>query len=171
MTPFIVGLCLLPLVFYLTWKLDIRFQKKIPQENLTIQSEQLLKRSDLNKLEYKVNDLPRQVLDSITGSTSQHKGKLAELIAYIDLKAQYDRLIPLNSIVDFICIRFPKEGQPGAVVFLDIKNGKAARLSEDQKMLKSIIEAGQIEFLKIRIDTTDVLKELDESNTPTDTAV
>ncbi len=103
-----------------------------------------------------LDNVPNKVLESITGSVSQSKGKLAELIAYINLKANYDRVIPLGSIVDFIMIQFPKGDLPGKLVFADIKNGSSARLSADQKMLKKIIDSHNIEFIKIKIATEEV---------------
>ncbi len=103
-----------------------------------------------------LDNIPSKVLESITGSISQSKGKLAELIAYINLKANYDRVIPLGSIVDFIMIQFPKGDLPGKLVFADIKNGSSARLSADQKMLKKIIDSHNIEFIKIKIATEEV---------------
>lgn len=109
------------------------------------------------KLEQKIQNIPQKVLESITGSISNNKGKLAELVAYINLKASYDRIIPLSNIVDFIVIKFCTEDSPGKLIFVDIKNGKSARLSEDQKSLKRIIETGNIEFLKLNINTDSVL--------------
>lgn len=110
-----------------------------------------------NKLEQKIQAIPGKVLESITGSVSNHKGKLAELVAYMDLKASYDRIIPLAGIVDFIVIEFPTENKPGKLLFIDIKNGKSARLSDDQKALKKIIESGNVGFLKMNVETESAL--------------
>jgi len=110
----------------------------------------------IKQLEYKVNDIPRQVMESINGTISFQKGKLAELAAYMNLRGAYDKVIPLNNIVDFICIRFPKDADPGTVDFIDIKNGKSARLSDDQKKLSVLIHNQHINFLKVKIDTSSV---------------
>ncbi len=107
-------------------------------------------------LHKKLDDVPEKLLKSITGSVSTHKGKLAELIAYINLKSTYDRIIPLNNIVDFICIRFPTKDDPGSFDLIDIKNGKSARLSEDQRNLQKLIQSNCIKFLKLKIDTDEI---------------
>ena len=101
-----------------------------------------------------VSNLPSKILDSIIGSTSHHKGKLGELVAYLNLRGSYDKIIPMGGgIVDYICIRWPKDNDPGIISFIDIKNGKAARLSSDQKMINKLISGKNIEFIKIQINT------------------
>lgn len=120
----------------------------------------------LNEFNQKLESLPGRVLDSITGSISNQKGKLAELIAYLNLKANYDRIIPLGNIVDFIGITFPKEGTPGTFDLIDIKNGRSARLSEDQKQLQKLIQEQKIQFVKVKVttDAVDALKILSGSH-------
>jgi predicted Holliday junction resolvase-like endonuclease len=119
----------------------------------------------LTEMEERIDDLPNKVLESINGSISNHKGKLAELIAYVNLKARYDKVIPLGNIVDFIGIRFPTEDDKGTFDFIDVKNGKSARLSDDQKQLQRLIESNQIQFLKIKI-TTENVADLPQNNNP-----
>jgi predicted Holliday junction resolvase-like endonuclease len=116
-----------------------------------------LKKSDLSRIEGRIGDLPRQIFESISGSVSEKKGKLGELVAYLKLSSEYDKLIPLGDIVDFIGITFPRDGYPGKLVFIDVKNGKASRLSQDQKTLKKIIESNNIQFMKYKIETENVL--------------
>lgn len=107
----------------------------------------------------RLSKLPDQIVNSITGTTNTHKGKLGELIGYIQIKAEYDRVIPLGTIVDFMALDFPKDGSPGKIVFLDIKTGKNARLTADQRQLKSLIESKNIEFVQVSIDSVDLLSE------------
>lgn len=121
----------------------------------------------LTEMEDKLEGIPNKVLESINGSISNHKGKLAELIAYINLKAGYDKVIPLGNIVDFLGIRFATESDPGTFDFIDIKNGKSARLSHDQKQLQKLIQGQRIQFLKIQI-TTDNVTDLPNSGSDTD---
>ncbi len=150
-----IGLMIVLLVGgYLIYAKVLRALEQISVKPL---EEKLVSRSDLKGIERSVHDVPRQVLDSITGTIAQQKGKLAELVAYMQLQAQYDRLIPLNNIVDFIGITFGTDEKPGCIAFIDIKNGKSARLSDDQKELSKIIESQRIEFIKLKIDT-DVIR-------------
>jgi predicted Holliday junction resolvase-like endonuclease len=123
--------------------------------------DQVLSTSDithdrLTEMEARIDNLPNKVLESINGSISNKKGKLAELIAYVNLTAGYDKVIPLGNIVDFIGIKFPSETEPGTFDFIDVKNGKSARLSQDQKQLQKLIQAQRIQFLKINITTDNV---------------
>jgi predicted Holliday junction resolvase-like endonuclease len=97
--------------------------------------------------------LPTKIVESITGNISNQKGKVGELIAYLSLNAEYDRLIALGNFVDFIGIRFPTENDPGIISFIDIKNGKSARLSTDQKFIKGLITDKRIEFVTHKVMT------------------
>jgi len=110
---------------------------------------------ELDKIRSDIQDLPSEVLTVITGSGNTHKGKLGELIGYIELKAEYDRIIPMSSIVDFICIKLPTENDPGSIDFIDIKTGSSARLSKDQKDLKKLVDKKLISFKTIKINTIE----------------
>lgn len=125
----------------------------------------------LTDMESTMAGLPGKVLESINGSISNQKGKLAELIAYVNLKASYDKVIPLGNIVDFIGIRFPTDKDPGTFDFIDVKNGRSARLSEDQKQLQRLIQAGSIQFLKVKITTDNVADLPKDTNPGSDPAV
>lgn len=125
-----------------------------PESNINI---------DTTKLEKSMQDVPNKVLQAIQGSTNTKKGALGELIGYIELQAQYDRLIALGNIVDFIGIRFDrtKDGkivEPGIIDFIDIKTGKSARLSVDQKKLQYLIKNKQIGFTKVKVSTDAQIK-------------
>lgn len=111
--------------------------------------------SSVDKLTKEVNRLPDIILNSITGLTNTHKGKLGELIGYIHLKAEYDRIIPLGNITDFLCIKFSGD-KPGYIHFVDIKTGKNARLNSDQKMFKELLDNKLIEFKTIRIEDVEI---------------
>lgn len=97
--------------------------------------------------------IPQKVLESVTNTTNQQKGKLGELIGYLHLNAQYDRLIVLKDITDFVGIRFPKGDDPGTIDFIDIKNGPYAKLSKEQTMLKKLVEARLVGFHRFKIET------------------
>src|SRR5690606_3452059 len=109
---------------------------------------------NLQPLENQISELPNKVLQSITSSANTHKGALGELIGYIQLRASYDRIIPLGSIVDFMCIKFPEGENPGQVDFIDIKTGNGSRLSKDQRELQKLIKEKRINFVKLKVDTT-----------------
>ena len=110
---------------------------------------------DLDSIHRQLEGIPNKVLSSITSSSNFHKGALGELIGYLSLQGQYDRVIPLGNITDFILISFPTETNPGKIVFCDIKTGKA-RLSRDQTLFKKLIEEKKIEFVKFTINEINV---------------
>lgn len=97
--------------------------------------------------------LPGKVLDSVTSSGNNQKGRLGELIGYLKLNAEYDKVIAFGDITDFIGIRFEKPGCAGSIDFIDIKNGPHAKLTKDQSRFKKLIEAKRINFVKLKVDT------------------
>ena len=111
-----------------------------------------------DKIESLLETLPNRVLQSITSSGNQLKGSLGELVTLLKLQANYDRLIPLNNIVDYIGISLPKADQEGYMHFIDCKTGKA-KLSHDQYLLKQIIEKQQIKFIKASVKLDILQKE------------
>ena len=112
----------------------------------------------LERIERAIGSVPESVLRSVKGSVSDMKGHMGELISYVQVRSQYDRLIVLGDICDFIGIKFPKDSNPGHIHFIDIKAGKFARLSKDQIKLKKIIEKGDFEFQKISVSIDTLIK-------------
>lgn len=103
-------------------------------EDIEKRSVQLTKETQL-----KVVEVPVKVLNTIQGSVNTTTGKLAELIQFLTLQASYDRLIPVGSVIDFIGIRFPREGIEPALDFIEIKAGPSARMSDDQKRFRILV--------------------------------
>ena len=84
-------------------------------------------------------ELPQKVLETLQGSANTTAGKLGEITKFIQLRSAYDRLIPLGDIADFLGIQFPTDTNEGAVHFIDVKAGKRAALSVDQRKLKKLV--------------------------------
>lgn len=118
---------------------------------------------NLRPLESAIRDIPGKVLHSIQSSVNVKKGALGELIGYIELEAQYDRIIPLGNIVDFVCIKLPTKDNPGCIDFVDVKTGKNSRLSKEQRALQQLVSEKKINFVKLTVNTQSC-----ESNTTTD---
>lgn len=155
--PFLAA-ALLGLVVLLAWRLG-RSQARLQQlEDAVSRLRELDFRglatlpSALEHLRQSQQQLPQQVLRCIQGNLNTLKGQTAELIAYLQLSAAYDRLLPFNSITDFIGIRFPRDDFPGSLDFIDIKTGNA-RLSPEQRKLQKIIEEKHVRFVKVKIST------------------
>lgn len=110
---------------------------------------------NLKPIHQQIDEIPNKVLTSITNSTNTHKGALGELIGYLNIRALYDRIIPLGTIVDFVGIKLPTENTEGSVDFIDIKTGNKARLSKDQKALQQLIKDKKINFCQIKVEASD----------------
>ncbi len=82
--------------------------------------------ASVKEIQDMLEDLPHDVLESITRSLGQRTGKLNELLATFEL-TQYDRLFYLGEPVDFVGIKYGE-----GVDFIEVITGKA-RLSEDEK--------------------------------------
>ncbi len=108
---------------------------------------------DLDAVHRALDQIPNRVLQAVISSSNNLKGNLGELIGYLKLHAAYDRIIPLGNIVDFICIKLPKDGKEGHIDFVDIKTGGSAKLSRDQVQLKKLIEEKKINFVKLKVET------------------
>lgn len=125
-------------------------EEKVLKIDNSVESSQII-----SQLSSEIKLLPNQVLQSITGSANAQKGKLGELVGYITLKADYDRIIPIGNIVDVVAIKFPEGDDPGRIDFIDIKTGKNARLSTDQRKLKTVLDEKEIYFRTIKIDDVE----------------
>jgi len=140
-------------LLYLRWE----FADKMLKESEKMRAEVVSRPPpsvDLNPLQKTMEAMPNKLLQSIQGSVNVHKGVLGELIGYVQLRAQYDRIIPLGNIVDFICIKFPKDDQEGCVDFVDVKTGNKKRLSTDQRALQKLIDDKKINFIKMKVETS-----------------
>lgn len=109
---------------------------------------------DMGPFVREVQRIPAKVLQSVQGSVNANKGVLGELISVIKLRAEYDRIIPISNIVDFICIRLPTETREGTVDFVEVKSGKARRLTNEQKQLQKLLEDKKVQFVKVEVETT-----------------
>jgi len=99
-------------------------------------------------------ELPQKVLETLQGSANTTSGKLGEITKFIQLRSAYDRLIPLGDIADFLGIRFPTDTTEGAVHFIDVKTGKHAALSTDQRKLKKLVteHPGTVKFVTVKTE-------------------
>jgi len=112
-------------------------QLKALSEKVFAQGDGLSKSLEIVKKTIK--DTPSKTLSTIQGSVNNTAGKMGEMMQLIELQRIYDRLIVVGDIVDFIGVRFPTEDSPGIVDFIDIKTGKSAALSADQRKLRDFI--------------------------------
>lgn len=109
---------------------------------------------DSDALKKELASVPGKVLQALKSSTSNIRGSMAEHISFLKLSADYDRLIPVGSVIDFIGIKFDskKESFDGYIDFIDIKTGKS-RLTADQMKVKRLAEGGRTRFVKVKVNT------------------
>src|SRR3989338_10509190 len=125
------------LTAYLFGRLHSRPQKDIP--------------TDLIDLYRQAQELPTRVLQTIQGSINPQKGKMAELLAYAELRYDYDRIIPLGLPIDFIGIKNNER-----IDFIEVKSGITHLLTDEEKHIKNLIAAGRVHFRLIKITEEEI---------------
>ena len=102
-----------------------------------------------------IKTLPSKVLATLKGATNSLQGDLGEHIQLLKLKADYDILIPLGSIVDYIGIKFPNENNEGTLDFIEVKTNNS-RLSSSQKKLQDLVVRRKIGFKQVTVKIDDI---------------
>ena len=101
-----------------------------------------------------LEDLPHDLLESITHSLGRRTGKLNELLATFEL-TQYDRLFYLGEPIDFVGIKYGE-----GVDFIEVKTGKA-RLTEDEKKLKELIDSKLVNYVPLSVQKIGIAEHID----------
>ena len=101
-----------------------------------------------------LEDLPHDLLESITRSLGKRTGKLNELLATFEL-TKYDRLFYLGEPVDFVGIKYDE-----GVDFIEVKTGKA-RLTEDEMKLKDLIDCKMVNYVPLSVQKIGIAEEVD----------
>jgi predicted Holliday junction resolvase-like endonuclease len=114
----------------------------------------LASQSSVKELRDILEDIPHDVVQSIVASTSKRAGKLNELMAALEM-TNYDRLFYLGSPVDFVGVKYDE-----GVDFIEVKSGKS-RLSEDEKKLRDLIEAGKVFYVPLKVERIAIAEEID----------
>ena len=101
-----------------------------------------------------LEDLPHDLLESITRSLGKRTGKLNELMATFEL-TQYDRLFYLGEPIDFVGVKYGE-----GIDFIEVKTGKA-RLTEDEKKLKELIDLKMVNYVPLSVQRIGIAEEVD----------
>ncbi len=110
--------------------------------------------ASVREIQDTLEDLPHDVLESITRSLGKRTGKLNELLATFEL-TQYDRLFYLGEPVDFVGIKYGV-----GVDFIEVKTGKA-RLTEDEKELKDLIDCKMVNYVPLSVQRIGIAEHVD----------
>ena len=99
-------------------------------------------------------ELPHDLLESITHSLGTRTGKLNELLATLEL-THYDRLFYLGEPIDFVGVKYGE-----GIDFIEVKTGRA-RLSEDEKKLKELIDAKLVNYVPLSVQRIGIAEHID----------
>jgi predicted Holliday junction resolvase-like endonuclease len=101
-----------------------------------------------------LEDLPHDLLESITRSLGKRTGKLNELMATFEL-TQYDRLFYLGEPIDFVGVKYGE-----GIDFIEVKTGKA-RLTEDEKKLKELIDLKMVNYVPLSVQRIGIAEHIE----------
>ena len=110
--------------------------------------------ASVKEIQDTLEDLPHDLLESITRSLGKRTGKLNELLATFEL-TQYDRLFYLGEPIDFVGIKYGE-----GVDFIEVKTGKAG-LSPAEKELKDLIECKLVNYVPLSVQKIGIAEHID----------
>lgn len=114
-----------------------------------------------DQIDRMVSVLPMKLLETLKGSVAHAKGDLGEFIQLLRLKADYDIVLPLGDIVDYLCIKLPKQDRDtnediaGTIDFVEVKTN-SSRLSPAQKKFRDLVVSKQINFKQVTVKLNDI---------------
>jgi len=114
--------------------------------------------ASVKEIQDTLQDLPHDLLESITRSLGKRTGKLNELLATFEL-TQYDRLFYLGEPIDFVGIKYGE-----GVDFIEVKTGKAG-LSPAEKELKDLIECKMVNYVPLSVQKIGIAEHIDTEET------
>lgn len=100
-----------------------------------------------------LDNIPRDVLNSITRSQGTRSGKLNELLATLEL-TKYDRLFYLGDPIDFVGVKYDE-----GIDFIEVKSGRA-RFTEDEIKLKDLIECKMVNYVPLSVKRINIAEEV-----------
>lgn len=110
--------------------------------------------ASVKEIQDALEDLPHDLLESITRSLGRRTGKLNELLATFEL-TQYDRLFYLGEPIDFVGVKYGE-----GVDFIEVKTGKA-RLTEDERKLKDLIDSKLVNYVPLSVNKIGIAEHID----------
>jgi len=110
--------------------------------------------ASVKEIQDTLEDLPHDLLESITRSLGQRTGKLNELLATFEL-TKYDRLFYLGEPIDFVGIKYGE-----GIDFIEVKTGKA-RLTEDEMKLKELIDSKLVNYVPLSVQKIGIAEHID----------
>ncbi len=110
--------------------------------------------TSVKEIQDTLEDLPHDLLESITRSLGKRTGKLNELLATFEL-THYDRLFYLGEPIDFVGIKYGE-----GIDFIEVKTGKAS-LSPAERELKDLIESKRVNYVPLSVNKIGIAEHID----------
>ena len=110
--------------------------------------------TSVKEIQDTLEDLPHDLLESITHSLGQRTGKLNELLATFEL-TQYDRLFYLGEPIDFVGVKYGV-----GIDFIEVKTGKTS-LTPAERELKDLIESKLVNYVPLSINKIGIAEHID----------
>jgi len=110
--------------------------------------------ASVKEIQDTLEDLPHDLLESITRSLGRRTGKLNELLATFEL-TQYDRLFYLGEPIDFVGVKYGE-----GVDFIEVKTGKAS-LTPAERELKDLIETKRVNYVPLSVNKIGIAEHID----------
>ncbi len=114
--------------------------------------------ASVKEIQDTLEDLPHDVLESITHSLGRRTGKLNELLATFEL-TQYDRLFYLGEPIDFVGIKYGE-----GIDFIEVKTGRAS-LTPAERELKDLIESKLVNYVPLSVNKIGIAEHIDTGET------
>ena len=117
--------------------------------------------ASVKEIQDALEDLPHDLLESITRSLGKRTGKLNELLATFEL-TQYDRLFYLGEPIDFVGVKYGE-----SIDFIEVKTGKAG-LTPAERELKDLIGTKRVNYVPLSVNKIGIAEHIDtgEDSTP-----
>ena len=110
--------------------------------------------ASVKEIQDALDDLPHDLLESITRSLGRRTGKLNELLATFEL-THYDRLFYLGEPIDFVGIKYGE-----GIDFIEVKTGKAS-LTPAERELKDLIETKRVNYVPLSVNKIGIAEHID----------
>ena len=110
--------------------------------------------ASVKEIQDALDDLPHDLLESITRSLGRRTGKLNELLATFEL-TQYDRLFYLGEPIDFVGVKYGE-----GIDFIEVKTGKAS-LTPAERELKDLIETKRVNYVPLSVNKIGIAEHID----------
>jgi len=104
-------------------------------------------------------DAIRRSAATILGKVGEH---LAPLIIFSNYGINPKDIRFIGTPIDFIVFKGLSNGKPEKIMFIEVKSGKTTTLTDREKKVKELVEAGKVEWKLIHLPT-EIEKTLQET--------